>query len=215
MQRLALQSCKQTHVADHLPAALAVFFGLPALEIIVSSVASNILLRLDNLPTTLLLVTGSCYCRGHTVPEKSWQQRQGGQEHDSLKPLGKWFKSMHRVLPVDDDAYKVCAVANIRTLFTRANIAVPTLLSSFTACCVDRVCSSFGGVSIVHCLHEQVLSVSSNKQLPVSQLLRRDCWCFITSCFASAGCSWRGAKHDKDSLLASKGSSRLTPQVLG
>jgi len=31
----------------------------------------------------------------------------GGKEWDTVKPLNKWFKHMHRVLLRDDDAYKV------------------------------------------------------------------------------------------------------------
>ena len=36
--------------------------------------------------------------------------QRGGKEWDTCKPLHKWFKHMHRVLLMDDDAYKVCII---------------------------------------------------------------------------------------------------------
>ena len=69
----------------------------------------NVLLK-DFEPPALVLVVSSA--------DKSWQQRQDGQHHNTVKPIRKWFEHMHRVLLVDDDAYKVCATTNINTLLT-------------------------------------------------------------------------------------------------
>ena len=46
-------------------------------------------------------------CRSHTEKVSAEHVKGGGKEWDTVKPLNKWFKHMHRVLLMDDDAYKV------------------------------------------------------------------------------------------------------------
>ena len=48
-----------------------------------------------------------CCCRGHTGKASDEHVKAGGKEWDTCKPLHKWFKHLHRVLLMDDDAYKV------------------------------------------------------------------------------------------------------------
>eukprot|EP00884_Botryococcus_braunii_P016520 jgi/Botrbrau1/3551/Bobra.0078s0008.1 len=45
-------------------------------------------------------------CRHHTVPAPSHHIQAGGNHWDTCKPLHKWFRGLHRVLLIDDDAYK-------------------------------------------------------------------------------------------------------------
>ncbi len=47
-------------------------------------------------------------CRGHTDKVSADHVEAGGKEWDTVKPLHKWFQHLHRVLLMDDDAYKVC-----------------------------------------------------------------------------------------------------------
>jgi hypothetical protein len=49
-------------------------------------------------------------CRSHTEKVSADHVEAGGKEWDTVKPLHKWFKHMHRVLLMDDDAYKVCTL---------------------------------------------------------------------------------------------------------
>ncbi|DBA99939.1 TPA: hypothetical protein ACH3X1_013819 [Trebouxia sp. C0004] len=44
--------------------------------------------------------------RSHTQKVSAGHVKAGGKEWDTVKPLHKWFKHMHRVLLMDDDAYK-------------------------------------------------------------------------------------------------------------
>ncbi|KAL0018993.1 hypothetical protein WJX79_001369 [Trebouxia sp. C0005] len=44
--------------------------------------------------------------RSHTEKVSADHVKGGGKEWDTVKPLHKWFKHMHRVLLMDDDAYK-------------------------------------------------------------------------------------------------------------
>ncbi len=55
----------------------------------------------------LLLKLRSVGCRSHTEKVSAEHVIEGGKEWDTVKPLHKWFKHMHRVLLMDDDAYKV------------------------------------------------------------------------------------------------------------
>ena len=53
-----------------------------------------------------------CY-RSHTEKVSADHVKGGGKEWDTVKPLHKWFKHMHRVLLMDDDAYKVCTLPHL------------------------------------------------------------------------------------------------------
>lgn len=48
--------------------------------------------------------------RGHTEAAPTSHIAAGGREWDTVKPLGKLFTRLHRVLLVDDDAFKVMDV---------------------------------------------------------------------------------------------------------
>lgn len=48
-----------------------------------------------------------CHYRGHTIEAGAAHVTRGGKDWDTVKPLHKWFKHLHRVLLMDDDAYKV------------------------------------------------------------------------------------------------------------
>lgn len=50
---------------------------------------------------------GCICCRGHTGKASPEHVKAGGNAWDTCKPLHKWFKHLHRVLLMDDDAYKV------------------------------------------------------------------------------------------------------------
>lgn len=50
---------------------------------------------------------GYICCRGHTGKASAEHVKAGGNAWDTCKPLHKWFKHLHRVLLMDDDAYKV------------------------------------------------------------------------------------------------------------
>ncbi len=52
-------------------------------------------------------------CRSHTEKVSADHVEAGGKEWDTVKPLHKWFKHMHRVLLMDDDAYKVCTLCQL------------------------------------------------------------------------------------------------------
>lgn len=56
--------------------------------------------------------TEVCY-RSHTEKVSADHVKGGGKEWDTVKPLHKWFKHMHRVLLMDDDAYKVCTLPHL------------------------------------------------------------------------------------------------------
>ena len=45
-------------------------------------------------------------CRGHSQEAAASHVAAGGKDWDTVKPLHKWFKHLHRVLLMDDDAYK-------------------------------------------------------------------------------------------------------------
>ena len=47
--------------------------------------------------------------RGHTQLAPQHHIDSGGRNWDTVKPLGRYFRQMHRILLVDDDAYKVTA----------------------------------------------------------------------------------------------------------
>lgn len=49
-------------------------------------------------------------CRSHTEKASVDHVQTGGKEWDTVKPLHRWFQHMHRVLLMDDDAYKVSTV---------------------------------------------------------------------------------------------------------
>ncbi|KAL3138341.1 hypothetical protein ABBQ32_006145 [Trebouxia sp. C0010 RCD-2024] len=44
--------------------------------------------------------------RGHTAKASEEHVKAGGNKWDTCKPLHRWFKHLHRVLLMDDDAYK-------------------------------------------------------------------------------------------------------------
>ena len=48
--------------------------------------------------------------RGHTQEASAEHKAGGGEEWDTVKPLGRYFAQLHRLLLVDDDAYKVWLV---------------------------------------------------------------------------------------------------------
>ena len=54
--------------------------------------------------------------------------RAGGKPWDTVKPLGHWFRSMHRVVLLDDDVYKAVAgeEANL--------VEVPAWMSESPSC---------------------------------------------------------------------------------
>ena len=52
-------------------------------------------------------------CRSHTEKVSADHVEAGGKEWDTVKPLHKWFKHMHRVLLMDDDDYKVCTLCQL------------------------------------------------------------------------------------------------------
>lgn len=45
--------------------------------------------------------------RRHTIAAPDHHVQGGGNAWDTVKPLHRWFKYLHRVILVDDDAYKV------------------------------------------------------------------------------------------------------------
>lgn len=45
--------------------------------------------------------------RAHTREAPVEHRAAGGEAWDTVKPLGRHFSNMHRVLLVDDDAFKV------------------------------------------------------------------------------------------------------------
>lgn len=55
-----------------------------------------------------LLAEGSfILTRSHTRDAPSSHIMDGGNAWDTVKPLTQWFKDLHRVILVDDDAFKV------------------------------------------------------------------------------------------------------------
>ncbi|KAL0051579.1 hypothetical protein WJX82_010299 [Trebouxia sp. C0006] len=56
--------------------------------------------------TTLFADPSLILHRSHTEKVSAEHVKGGGKEWDTVKPLHKWFKHMHRVLLMDDDAYK-------------------------------------------------------------------------------------------------------------
>ena len=61
----------------------------------------------------LLLKSRYIGCRSHTEKVSAEHVKGGGKEWDTVKPLHKWFKHMHRVLLMDDDAYKVSTLPHL------------------------------------------------------------------------------------------------------
>ena len=59
-------------------------------------------------------------CRSHTEKVSAEHVKGGGKEWDTVKPLHKWFKHMHRVLLMDDDAYKVPTLPHLGCTCTSA-----------------------------------------------------------------------------------------------
>lgn len=77
-------------------------------------------------------------CRGHTGKASAQHVKAGGNAWDTCKPLHKWFKYLHRVLLMDDDAYKVmlvrhkCATCHCRRMF----MCTARVLISWLYCCL-------------------------------------------------------------------------------
>ena len=47
------------------------------------------------------------FCRSHTVPAPPERMMGGGKSWYTVKPLGRYFPNLRRVIPVDDDRWKV------------------------------------------------------------------------------------------------------------
>ncbi|KAI8475102.1 MAG: hypothetical protein J3K34DRAFT_517734 [Monoraphidium minutum] len=75
-----------------------------------------------------LFEPGLTLYRDHTRPAPMSHVRAGGKPWDTVKPLGHWFSRMHRVVLLDDDAYKAVAgeEANL--------VEVPAWLSESPSC---------------------------------------------------------------------------------
>jgi hypothetical protein len=52
--------------------------------------------------------------RAHTAPAGKRHVAAGGNPWDTVKPLHCHFRNIHRVILVDDDAYKVCGGQGMR-----------------------------------------------------------------------------------------------------
>ena len=67
--------------------------------------------------------------RGHTKEVSTAHIEGGGNTWDTVKPLAKWFKRVHRVLLCDDDDYKVSCLATVcprRHQYTRCSSMTTT-----------------------------------------------------------------------------------------
>ena len=103
---------------------------------IISSYHVEIDVRLRSRTCCVLIYNADSACRDHTDKVSASHIAAGGKEWDTIKPLHKWFKHLHRVLLMDDDAYKVSTVVPCaegspsQTLFCTFSIVELTLIYS-------------------------------------------------------------------------------------
>jgi hypothetical protein len=80
----------------------------------------------------------------------------GGKAWDTVKPLGKWFQDLRRVVLVDDDAFKVCQpcpCALRMQCIVRVNLAAshaaggsrPCTYAEERSCCMHAGAAGRGG----------------------------------------------------------------------
>lgn len=79
----------------------------------------------ESLDSSQLLV-----CRGHAAKAAGSLIEPGRKAWDTVKPLHKWFKHLHRVLLLDDDAGKVWQAHDLGLAW----LASAGLIPSHTSC---------------------------------------------------------------------------------